>query len=55
MTVYLFVFYQIKLQNPSNKPIVYQATIVGEHADQFSLPQGSQVQVMCAVCAFLSP
>ncbi|XP_057307230.1 cilia and flagella-associated protein 47-like isoform X2 [Hydractinia symbiolongicarpus] len=35
----------VKLQNPSTKPIVYQAVIAGENAELFKLPAGSQIQV----------
>ena len=36
---------QIKITNPSNKNIVYQAILIGPNSENFSLPKGPQVQI----------
>ncbi|XP_066563692.1 cilia- and flagella-associated protein 47-like [Amia ocellicauda] len=36
---------QVRLRNPSVKPLVYQATIVGRESAHFSLPKGDTVTV----------
>ena len=50
----LFHPFQIKLQNPSNKPIIYQAVVAGDGSRDFILPQGNYIQVsthnfLCAI------
>ncbi|PFX34680.1 Calponin-likey domain-containing protein 2 [Stylophora pistillata] len=36
---------QVRLQNPSTKPLVYQALLVGKDAADFRLPMGDTIQV----------
>ncbi|XP_065057284.1 cilia and flagella-associated protein 47-like isoform X2 [Rhopilema esculentum] len=36
---------QVKLQNPSTKPIVYQVIIAGDHAADFNVPSGRTIKV----------
>lgn len=43
--IWLFHPFQIKLQNPSNKPVLYQAVVAGDGSRDFILPQGNYIQV----------
>ncbi|XP_075708861.1 cilia- and flagella-associated protein 47 isoform X2 [Rhinoderma darwinii] len=36
---------QVRLKNPSSKPLVYQATIVGRESADFSLPKGNTITI----------
>ncbi|NXY68978.1 CFA47 protein, partial [Glareola pratincola] len=36
---------QVRLKNPSVKTLVYNATLVGRDADDFSLPKGNTVTI----------
>ncbi|XP_071992034.1 cilia- and flagella-associated protein 47 isoform X2 [Engystomops pustulosus] len=44
-TLHQTVSRQVRLKNPSNKPLVYQATIVGRESADFSLPKGNTVTI----------
>ena len=37
------VLKQVKVSNPTAKPILYQAKIIGPNAENFTLPKGSQI------------
>ncbi|XP_075446373.1 cilia- and flagella-associated protein 47 isoform X3 [Ascaphus truei] len=37
---------QVRLKNPSSKPLVYNATIVGRESADFSLPNGSTITIV---------
>nr|DBA33280.1 TPA: hypothetical protein GDO54_000991 [Pyxicephalus adspersus] len=36
---------QVRLKNPSSKPLVYNATVVGRESADFSLPKGSTITI----------
>ncbi|KFZ66292.1 hypothetical protein N321_07182, partial [Antrostomus carolinensis] len=36
---------QVRLKNPSNKTLIYNAILVGRDADDFSLPKGNIVTI----------
>ncbi|NXO00059.1 CFA47 protein, partial [Rhinopomastus cyanomelas] len=36
---------QVRLKNPSSKPLMYNAVLVGRDAEDFSLPQGNAVTI----------
>ncbi|XP_069613759.1 cilia- and flagella-associated protein 47 [Ranitomeya imitator] len=36
---------QVRLKNPSSKPLVYQATVVGRELADFSLPKGNMITI----------
>ena len=38
-------FPQVRLQNPSTKPLVYQVLLAGKDAADFYLPMGDTIQV----------
>ena len=42
----LFAFFpQVRLQNPSTKPLLYQVLLAGKDAADFHLPMGDTIQV----------
>lgn len=46
ITMFWDRFYlQVRLQNPSTKPLVYQVLLAGRDAADFRLPMGDTVQV----------
>lgn len=40
-----FIYYQVKLSNPSGKPLVYQVLIAGHDARDFRVPKGDSVSI----------
>ena len=40
-----FLYHQVKLSNPSGKPLVYQVLIAGHDARDFRVPKGDSVSI----------
>ncbi|NXN82406.1 CFA47 protein, partial [Bombycilla garrulus] len=45
---------QVRLRNPSNNTLAYNAVIVGRDADDFSLPKGNTVSILPTRQGFLN-
>lgn len=43
--LYTFTLHQVRLTNPSNKPLTYHAMVAGRDARDFTIPRGSQVMI----------
>lgn len=41
----MLLYLQVRLQNPSTKPLVYQVLLAGKDAGDFRLPMGEVIQV----------